>query len=544
MRRLVTLSLAAGLVLGSCAAASAQEAMAPIRTVAIGKNREFVVNGKPFFPIMGWLQDAGNLPKLKAVGINCIAGYWRPADPAEAKGKTADQYAEQAFEAGLCFLPPFDPAYADEMKKLKSSPALLAWMQNDEPDMPVTRSNAEVVPGKGVIVNGSRPLYMMVDGKPDTSAVLNPMTGASFTIKLKAPVTAVALAVQSTTNPKEAVAKEIAFEAGGKEILKVTLEKKPQLQKFDLTEPATFQEITVKVLSAYPEENVWGAIAEVQAFDKDGRNLLLSEPRKEPRESPESVMAKYKALKAFDPSRPMVMTVTDFFIHDTSLDHWWNRAQQDKLYPQMVKAADVVGFDDYPIYGWNLPAKIGRVSQGMDDLRAYAGKDKPVYQWIECVTGSHENAAPVTGVEIRNEVWQAIIKGATAIGYFTHRFKPTFSEFGPSEENQKAMKEINEQITRLTPVLCAPDAKLQPKIEIEGGLAAQCLAKEAKTGLVIFAQNIDAAGKAGKGTISLESLKPGTKIEVVDEDRTLAAEQGKFTDDFGRLAVHIYRVMK
>jgi hypothetical protein len=286
MRRLVTLSLAAGLVLGSCAAASAQEAMAPIRTVAIGKNREFVVNGKPFFPIMGWLQDAGNLPKLKAVGINCIAGYWRPADPAEAKGKTADQYAEQAFEAGLCFLPPFDPAYADEMKKLKSSPALLAWMQNDEPDMPVTRSNAEVVPGKGVIVNGSRPLYMMVDGKPDTSAVLDPMTGASFTIKLKAPVTAVALAVQSTTNPKEAVAKEIAFEAGGKEILKVTLEKKPQLQKFDLTEPATFQEITVKVLSAYPEENVWGAIAEVQAFDKDGRNLLLSEPRKEPRESP------------------------------------------------------------------------------------------------------------------------------------------------------------------------------------------------------------------------------------------------------------------
>jgi hypothetical protein len=158
--------------------------------------------------------------------------------------------------------------------------------------------------------------------------------------------------------------------------------------------------------------------------------------------------------------------------------------------------------------------------------------------------GSFENAAPVTGVEIRNEVWQAIIKGATAIGYFTHRFKPTFSEFGPSEENQKAMKEINEQITRLTPVLCAPDAKLQPKIEIEGALPAECLAKAAKGGLVIFAKNIDAAGKSGKGTISLDSLKPGTKIEVVDEDRTLTAEQGKFTDDFSRLAVHIYRVEK
>ena len=101
MRHLLTLSLAAGLLLGSCAAASAQERWRPSETVAIGANREFLVNGKPFFPIMGWLQDAPNLPKLKAVGINCIAGYWRPADPAEAKGKTADLYAEQAFEAGL-----------------------------------------------------------------------------------------------------------------------------------------------------------------------------------------------------------------------------------------------------------------------------------------------------------------------------------------------------------------------------------------------------------------------------------------------------------
>ena len=103
------MSLAAALILGTCAAASAQEAIAPIRRSRSAKNREFLVNGKPFFPIMGWLQDAENLPKLKAVGINCIAGYWRPADPAEAKGKTADLYAEQAFKAGLYFLPPSSP---------------------------------------------------------------------------------------------------------------------------------------------------------------------------------------------------------------------------------------------------------------------------------------------------------------------------------------------------------------------------------------------------------------------------------------------------
>jgi hypothetical protein len=546
MRRLLALSLASGLVLGSFAAAPAQEAIAPIQKVEIGKNREFLVNGKPFFPIMGWLQDAENLPKLKAVGINCIAGYWRPADPNEAKGKTADLYAGQALKAGLYFLPPYEAPYADEMKKLKASPAVLAWMQNDEPDSPVTRSEAQVGAGKGVILNPSRPLSMMVDGKPDTSAILDPMAGASFTVKLKAPVTAVALAVQNSTSAKQAIAKEVAFEAGGKELLKVTLEKKPELQKFDLKGPATFQEITVTVLSAYPDENKWGAVAEVQAFDQEGKNLLLSAPRKEPREGPEEVMAKYKAAKAFDATRPMLMTVTDFFIHDKNFYNWWTREQQDKVYPEILKAADAVGFDVYPIYGWNQPAKIGWVSQGMSDLRGYAGQDKPVYQWIEVLPGGKfgDKAAPVTGVEIRSEVWQAIIKGATAIGYFTHRFEPTFAEFGPSEENQKAMKEIDDQIARLTPAICAADAKVQPKIEIEGGLAAQCLAKEAEGGTVLFAQNIDGAGKAGKGTVSLEGLKAGARIEVVDEGRTLTADDGKFTDEFGRLAVHIYRVVK
>ncbi len=31
------------------------EAVEPIKTVEIGKNREFRVNGKPFFPLMLWL---------------------------------------------------------------------------------------------------------------------------------------------------------------------------------------------------------------------------------------------------------------------------------------------------------------------------------------------------------------------------------------------------------------------------------------------------------------------------------------------------------
>lgn len=379
----------------------------PIKTVAIGKNREFVVNGKPFLPIMGWLQGPGNLPKLKAVGINTIAGYWRPADGKPGAGGGAHGYDKLAQKAGLYFIPPFEPKYADEMKALKGSDNVLCWIHEDEPDMPKRTGD-----------------------------------------------------------------------------------------------------------------------------------------RKELRQTPEQVMERYRALKSLDSMRPIMMTVTCFFINDSRFDHWWTKEESDRIYPQLFKAADIPGFDVYPIYGWNAPDKLTWVSQGIDELRAYAGRNKPTYIWLECLPGSKfgDKAHPVTGLEMRNEVYQAIIHGATAVGYFTHRFGDNFSEFAPSQENQNAMLEINRQLQRLASAIVGPDAKAQPTMTIAGDLTAQCLAKQDDGSLVIFAQNIDMGRKGGMATISLKGLKPGARIEVVDEDRSVEAQVGKFSDEFGPLAVHIYRV--
>ena len=73
--------------------------------------------------------------------------------------------------------------------------------------------------------------------------------------------------------------------------------------------------------------------------------------------------------------------------------------------------------------------------------------------------------------------------------------------------------------------------------------------------LYLFAQNTDIGPnpeklqqfdpikpRAGKATISVEGLKAGTKIEVVDENRSITAEEGKFSDDFAPLAEHIYKI--
>ena len=39
----------------------------------------------------------------------------------------------------------------------------------------------------------------------------------------------------------------------------------------------------------------------------------------------------------------------------------------------------------------------------------------------------------------------------------------------------------------------------------------------------------------------MPGLAAGTALEVVGEDRELAADEGSFTDSFGELQVHIYR---
>jgi hypothetical protein len=152
----------------------------------------------------------------------------------------------------------------------------------------------------------------------------------------------------------------------------------------------------------------------------------------------------------------------------------------------------------------------------------------------------------------------ALIRGATAIGYFTHAWKPVSKSFAPTEEMQAELKRLNTQITRLSGALLADPAGVKIDMKLAGdGKDLNCHFKATKHDgeVYIFAENIDLgegaekarqfdpiSPRAGKATFAVEGLKAGTTIEVVDEKRTITAEAGKFTDDFPILAEHIYKI--
>jgi hypothetical protein len=206
----------------------------------------------------------------------------------------------------------------------------------------------------------------------------------------------------------------------------------------------------------------------------------------------------------------------------------------------------VAGFDTYPIYGWNRPEWLDYPGRGVAQLRAIAGPKKPIYAWIETHKGSrwvtYENQLDVLPCHTRSEVWLAVIRGATAIGYFTHAWRPSETEFAPTEDMQRELRRLNGQITRLAPVILTEPAKTEVSIAIENGVKGDIMARKFDDSLYLFGVNYDPKQQAGKAVVKVAGLKAGTKIEVVDEDRWLTADEGSFSDEFASLGVHIYKL--
>ena len=381
-------------------------AVEPIKTLEIGKNRQFIVNGKPFFPIMSWAQSAKNFARItKAAGFNTHCGGGDP---------------NAAAAVGCYSVIGFKEAWAKD-------PYLLGWIHGDEPDMD----------------------------------------------RLKEP------------NNRSAGYR--------------------------------------------------------------------------PKTPPEDVLANYQKIKEADKLHPVFVTFTGNF---TSMDSKYDAATRAKIYPAFVKAADVVGFDIYPIYGSGHASHLDWVAKGVSELRELGGP-RPLYAWIETSKGSKwmtaEKQPPVLPMHTRAEVWMAIIRGATAIGYFTHAWRPPpETSFAPLPEMQAEMKRLNAQITRLSAAILADPAaaKIEMKLAGEGAdLHCHFKATQLDGATYIFAQNIDLGEgaealkqfdpitpRAGKATITVPGLKAGAKIEVVDEGRALTADDGKFTDDFAPLAEHVNRI--
>jgi hypothetical protein len=474
----------------SCAVQAAE----PLK-VTVDENNALSVNGKKFLPIAVWAQPEDTFAMWQDLGANLFMTSSNP----RKEGNVAT-YLKAAEEHNAYVSIGYRWAKREgKLDEVMKHPLVFTLHHNDEPDKPTTQSDAKIEPGTGMRVNGQRPLFTVLDGKLNTSAVIDPPQGVEFTITLPKAVTvakfAAAIDVGSYSSPKE-----LEFVAGGKSLLKVELKKATGLQEFPLPEPATFTALTVKVLSAHEGSAKFGGLAEVQGLDAAGKNVLLSEARKTAIEMPEEVQADYKAIKAADPGRLVSLCIMSRFMDEVKFDKI-----PMEMYKQYPPATDLLMFDLYPtqVYkGKNLHWN----ALGLDKLRELAGPKKVLGIWLQASDAMDKDDPGMTPTQMRADAWLALIHGATFIGYFPQTFPPapvSFKFHDLNAERRASLKATNKEITELTDlILTAPKTDLFA-VKSEGG-RVDAMQRESGDKALLVLVNVIESGEGKPVTVTIE----------------------------------------
>lgn len=230
-------------------------------------------------------------------------------------------------------------------------------------------------------------------------------------------------------------------------------------------------------------------------------------------------------------------------IHGVSIDMYWYTIPNSSFGVGYVSAV-------------NGPANprsassYGAMVRGMRQINAASGKLKPMWMFVECLSGSPgENfVRDITPAELKGAVMSSIIAEARGIMWFNNVASQGFEVGNVLRQAQvqgsgfrgaaqiAAMKEVNDQVKALAPVINSQSytwsfgTNMDTMLKYQGGFA------------YVFAMMSNNSA-TGSRTFTLPSEVTGTSVEVVGESRTLTATSGVFTDTFAaESSYHIYRI--
>jgi hypothetical protein len=224
---------------------------------------------------------------------------------------------------------------------------------------------------------------------------------------------------------------------------------------------------------------------------------------------------------AAKPRRLTFVTLTSGFFGPTAHSH---------DYAAYVRAADVVGFDVYPVYGYCRPDLIWWQADATRALVHLARPGQPVYTWIEAASTSSQwcRGRGVEPRELRAEVWMSLVNGATGIGYFTHSWTPDYAQFRVSAATQAEMRRTDRQVTTLAPALLG--SPVHVGIQTDVG-RVDAIARRFGGATYVFAVNVS------RLTVRARFDGPQGDWRVFEEGRTV---RGALVDSFAPLDVHVY----
>ena len=259
--------------------------------------------------------------------------------------------------------------------------------------------------------------------------------------------------------------------------------------------------------------------------------------------APERIVRNYERLRAADPSRPVMLNLGQ----GVAWDGWYGRGTRSRHpedYPKYLAGCDIVSFDIYPAVhdSPQVAGKLWFVAQGVERLVRWSEGQKIVWNCLECTRISNPDRKP-TPKEVRCEAWMSLIHGSRGLIYFVHQFKPVFREAALLDDPEMlaAVTALNRQITALAPVLNSP--------AVEGAVQVQSRNPSVPVALTVRRQDdqlwVFAVAMREGATTAEFTFKGGARIkavEVIGENRSVAAQPEGFQDRFEAWDAHLYRV--
>jgi hypothetical protein len=258
---------------------------------------------------------------------------------------------------------------------------------------------------------------------------------------------------------------------------------------------------------------------------------------------PEKIIADYQRLRAADPTRPVLLNLGQGVAYDNYIGRGVRRDHPED-YAEYVKGCDIASFDIYPVVHDRpeVAGKLWFVANGVERLVKWAGPERIVWNCIEC-TRISQPQKKATPHQVRAEVWMSLIHGSRGLIYFVHEWQPRFNESAllSDPEMLAAVTAINQQITRLAPVLNRPALLGAVSVSTDNLAMPVAVTARGRDGTTYLFAGGMREGRT-TATFTVRGCEGQRTVEVIDENRTIAAADGVFKDSFEPWAVHLYRI--
>jgi hypothetical protein len=259
--------------------------------------------------------------------------------------------------------------------------------------------------------------------------------------------------------------------------------------------------------------------------------------------SADDLQATYNNLKSINPGRPVLLNFDGSHLVSGFANYPWGLPRTQDQNAPYAAAADWLSQDVYPVTGWNYPQGIGVSGQATATLKQWYGK--PTFAYIETshqrlFTGSNPQWGErgPTAAEFRGEVWDAIIRGANGILYFSQSFTGFRYDATPIDVAAEMTRQ-NAAITGLAAALNSDDTSDVNSLTFgtPGSLEYTIRSYGGVTYLIV----LNLSPNSTSSSIIADSQTPIADLKVLGENRDLpASDVNTFTDSFGPYDVHIY----